>query len=60
MMFLESPSPFAPLSKWEDWAERLKTLNPRDKTVVAEKKYVQEVIELRRNPQEIEYEPFPL
>mgnify|MGYP001547919695 CR=1 FL=1 len=59
MMFLESPSQFAPVSKWEAWSERLKTFNPHDKTVVAEKQRAERIIARHRNPREIQHKPIP-
>jgi len=59
MLFLESPSQFAPVSKWEAWAERLNTFNPHDKTVVAEKKRAARIIGQLRNPRKIEHKPIP-
>lgn len=59
MMFLESPSLFAPLSKWEEWANRLNTFNPHDRTVVEEKSRTQKMIALLKEPVEISDEYIP-
>lgn len=59
MMFLESPSLFAPLSTWEAWAKRLNTFNPHDKTVVAEKERTKKMIALLKEPVEITDESIP-
>ena len=59
MLFLESPSQFSPVSTWEAWAERLKTFNPHDKTVVSEKRRVERIIAQLRNPREIAHKPVP-
>lgn len=59
MMLLESPSQAAPISKWIEWAERLKTFNPHDRTVVEEKKRAQRVIALLNQPKEVADETIP-
>ncbi len=59
MMFLESPSLFAPVSKWEAWAKRLNAFNSHDKTVVAEKERAKKMIALLSKPVEITDEFIP-
>lgn len=50
MTLLDSPSQFAPLWKWEAWAQRLNTFNPHDRTVVAEKEHANKMIAILREP----------
>lgn len=59
MMFLDSPSLFAPLAKWEAWAKRLDSFNPHDRTVVAEKKRAKEMIAMLKEPVEVTDEYIP-
>lgn len=59
MMFLDSPSQFAPVAKWEAWAKRLVTFNPHDKTVVAEKERTKKMIAMLKEPVEVTDEGIP-
>lgn len=59
MMFLDSPSLFAPLAKWEAWANRLDTFNPHDRTVVAEKERTKKMIAMLKEPIEVNDEDIP-
>jgi hypothetical protein len=46
MMFLDSPSPIAPVSEWLKWVQRLEKLDPHDATVIAEKARSQRLLKL--------------
>lgn len=59
MMFLDSSSLFAPLAKWEAWAKRLDSLNPHDRTVVAEKERTKTIIAMLKEPVEVMDEDIP-
>lgn len=59
MLFLDSPSQFAPVSTWEAWREELNKLNPHDKTVVAEKMRAERTIARRKEPVVRPHKPIP-
>jgi hypothetical protein len=59
MNFIDGPSLFAPLHVWEAWAERLKTMNPSDQTVISEKKRTARVISMLKAPVAVSDEYIP-
>ncbi|MYM81806.1 hypothetical protein GTP44_07520 [Duganella sp. FT50W] len=59
MNFIDAPSLFTPTSVWEAYAERLKTMNPADPTVVSEKKRAAKVISMLKAPVAVSDEYIP-
>lgn len=46
MMFIDSPSQFAPVEKWQAYLQRLSRLNQGDSTVVSETSRAKRIIAL--------------
>lgn len=44
MLFIDSPSQFAPVATWQAYALRLEKLNPHDRTVRQEKARAKRII----------------
>lgn len=50
MMLLDGPSQFAPVETWQAWRKRLELLNPHDRTVAAEIRRADKIIERLTTP----------
>ncbi len=45
MLFINSPSPLAPVDVWEKYIEQLNNMNPNEKTVIQEKLRAKNIIQ---------------